>query len=96
MADIEISKEQTGERHGRYVARIEGIDAEAEITCTKRGADLISADHTGAPETIGELALPLPWFPSWWKTHAETASGFCRYVPMSARNIASIPSGPTS
>ncbi|WP_210245353.1 GNAT family N-acetyltransferase [Mesorhizobium sp. B2-4-15] len=52
MADIKISKEQTGERHGRYVARIEGIAAEAEITFTKRGADLISADHTGAPETL--------------------------------------------
>lgn len=47
LADIEISKEHTGERHGRYVARIEGIDGEAEITFTKR-----SADHTGAPETM--------------------------------------------
>ncbi len=52
MADISISKEMKDDRHGRYVARVEGIEAEAELTFTRRGADLISADHTGAPEEL--------------------------------------------
>lgn len=51
MADITITKED-GARHGRYVARVAGIDAEGELTFTHRGAGLISADHTGAPEAL--------------------------------------------
>lgn len=52
MAEIEITRERRDDRHGRYVARIAGIEGEAEITFTVRGADLISADHTGAPESM--------------------------------------------
>jgi len=52
MAEIDISKEDRGERHGHYVARIDGIEGEAEITFTRQGPDLISADHTGAPESM--------------------------------------------
>jgi predicted GNAT family acetyltransferase len=51
MSDISISK-QDGPRHGRYVARVAGVDAEAELTYTHRGPDLVSADHTGAPESL--------------------------------------------
>ena len=51
MSDITITKED-GERHGRYVARVAGIEAEAELTYTHRGPDLISADHTGAPDEL--------------------------------------------
>ena len=47
-----ITKEDDG-RHGRYVARIDGIDAEGEITFTHRGPGIISADHTGVPESMG-------------------------------------------
>lgn len=43
---------EDGERHGRYVGKVEGIDAEAEITFTHRGPGLISADHTGAPDEL--------------------------------------------
>lgn len=52
MTKIDISKEHRDDRHGRYVARIAGIEGEAEITFTVRGDDLISADHTGAPESM--------------------------------------------
>lgn len=52
MSKITISREQTSARHGRYVARLEGIDAEGEITFTQRGPDRISADHTGVPEAM--------------------------------------------
>lgn len=51
MADITITKEDDG-RHGRYVARVAGIDAEAELTFTHRGPNLVSADHTGAPDSL--------------------------------------------
>ncbi|MBN9430096.1 MAG: N-acetyltransferase [Burkholderiales bacterium] len=51
MSVIDISKENHA-RHGRYVARITGIDDEAELTFTKRSPGLISADHTGAPESM--------------------------------------------
>ncbi len=51
MTDIRIVREDDG-RHGRYVARVDGIDAEAELTFTHRGPGLISADHTGAPDAL--------------------------------------------
>ena len=51
MADITIIREDDG-RHGRYVARVAGIEAEAELTFTHRGPGRISADHTGAPDTL--------------------------------------------
>lgn len=49
---MQITEETIDARHGRYVARIEGIAAEAEITFTRRGPDRISADHTGVPEAM--------------------------------------------
>lgn len=52
MSDIRITKEETGPRTGRYVARAAGIEAEAELTFTRRGPDVISADHTGAPDVL--------------------------------------------
>jgi uncharacterized protein len=51
MAEIAIEMEDDG-RQGRYVARVAGIDAEAELTFTHRGPGLVSADHTGAPEQL--------------------------------------------
>lgn len=58
MADIKIERvEQDGK--GRYVGRIEGIEGEAEITFTRRGPKLISADHTGAPASMKETGAAL-------------------------------------
>jgi uncharacterized protein len=37
---------------GRYVARIAGVDGEAELRFTVRGPSLISADHTEAPASM--------------------------------------------
>ncbi|MFO1164548.1 MAG: GNAT family N-acetyltransferase [Paracoccus sp. (in: a-proteobacteria)] len=51
MSQITITKED-GPRNGRYVARIDGIDAEGEITFTHRGPGVISADHTGVPDAM--------------------------------------------
>lgn len=52
MSETTITKED-GPRHGRYIARIDGIEAEGEITFTHRGPGIISADHTGVPDDMG-------------------------------------------
>ena len=52
MSDaIRIERHEEG-RRGRYVARLEGVEGEAELVYTRRGAGLISADHTGTPESM--------------------------------------------
>ncbi|MGI9375663.1 MAG: GNAT family N-acetyltransferase [Tsuneonella suprasediminis] len=51
MPDIRIATEDDG-RHGRYIAHVDNIPDEAELTFTHRGPDLISADHTGAPDAL--------------------------------------------
>jgi len=52
MTEITLTREWRDDRHGRYVARVAGIDAEAELTFTRQGTALLSADHTGAPEPL--------------------------------------------
>ena len=51
MSRIEITREESG-TSGRYVARIDGIQGEAELTFTRLGANLVSADHTEAPASM--------------------------------------------
>ncbi len=51
MSKITITKEDDGHR-GRYVAKVDGIDGEGELTFTHQGAGLNSADHTGVPEAF--------------------------------------------
>ncbi len=51
MADVKVERQQTLSS-GRYVARIAGIDGEAELTFTRRSQTLISADHTRAPDSM--------------------------------------------
>lgn len=52
MTDIVITKED-GPRKGRYVARIDGIEAEGEISYTHPRPGVISANHTGVPDAMG-------------------------------------------
>jgi predicted GNAT family acetyltransferase len=53
MSEIVITKETgLGPRGGRYVAKVAGKADEAELVFTQRGPHLISADHTGAPESL--------------------------------------------
>ncbi|PXF62772.1 GNAT family N-acetyltransferase [Kangiella spongicola] len=52
MSDIKISKELNGDKGGRYVARIDSREGEGEITFTIRDEQVISADHTGVPESM--------------------------------------------
>lgn len=57
MSDPIIVLEMRDTRHGRYVARIDGVDGEGEITITRRGPNLISADHTGVPATMAGMGV---------------------------------------
>lgn len=52
MSKLHLTKEDD-KRRGRYVARLDGIDAEAEITFRHKGESVISADHTGVPDEMG-------------------------------------------
>lgn len=51
MASVSIRKELSP-KGGRYVATLEGIEGEAELTFAQRGPALISADHTFAPDSM--------------------------------------------
>ena len=52
MTDGVHVQKQEGPTGGRYVARIDGAEAEATLACTVRSAGLVSADHTEAPESL--------------------------------------------
>jgi predicted GNAT family acetyltransferase len=52
MVNAITIEKQTGEKSGRYVARIKGIDGEAELVFTIRSPGVISADHTQAPASM--------------------------------------------
>lgn len=49
--NLRITKEDHSGR-GRYVVTVEGVTGEGELTFTHRGAGLISADHTGVPDSF--------------------------------------------
>lgn len=51
MSDPIITREDRPSK-GRYVARIEGIDAEAELTFSRTSPTLIIADHTEVPDAF--------------------------------------------
>jgi len=51
MDEITITREM-GARRGRYVARIAGSDAEAELTFRREDPDVFVADHTGTPDAL--------------------------------------------
>jgi hypothetical protein len=51
MASVSICKELSA-KGGRYVATVEGIEAEAELVFTQRDPALVSADHALAPESV--------------------------------------------
>ncbi len=51
MSEPRISRED-GPTRGRYAARVEGIDAEAELTYSRAGPKLIIADHTSVPDAF--------------------------------------------
>ena len=55
---IRIEKQETA-AGGRYVARIDGVDGEAQLVFTNRGPGRISADHTEAPQSMRGTGVAL-------------------------------------
>jgi len=51
MSELEITREDHPTR-GRYVATIDGIEAEAELTFSRASDTLIIADHTSVPDAF--------------------------------------------
>jgi predicted GNAT family acetyltransferase len=51
MAEMTITREE-GPTKGRYVARVPGVDAEAELTYSRSSPTLIIADHTDVPDVF--------------------------------------------
>jgi predicted GNAT family acetyltransferase len=51
MSEPRITRED-GPAKGRYVARVDGVDAEAELTYSRAGPKLIIADHTSVPDVF--------------------------------------------
>ncbi len=51
MPEPKITREVNPTK-GRYVARVEGIDAEAELTYSRSSPTLIIADHTEVPDVF--------------------------------------------
>lgn len=51
MTQPDITRED-GPARGRYIARLDGIDAEAELTYSRASPKLIIADHTGVPDAF--------------------------------------------
>lgn len=51
MDDITITRSDTDSK-ARYVARVDGVPGEAELTLSKVTPTLIIADHTGVPDSL--------------------------------------------
>jgi predicted GNAT family acetyltransferase len=51
MNEPKIARED-GPTGGRYVATVDGTDAEAELTYSRAGPKLIVADHTEVPDVF--------------------------------------------
>jgi predicted GNAT family acetyltransferase len=51
MSEPSITRED-GPSKGRYVARVDGIDAEAELVYSHAGPGLVTADHTSVPDAF--------------------------------------------
>ena len=56
MAEIIIAKEMTP-TNGRYVARIDGVEGEAELTFSRTSPTLVIADHTFAPDSMRGMGV---------------------------------------
>ena len=91
MSEITIRREDRG-RKGRYIATVAGREGEAYIAFTHREEGVISADHTIAPDSLKGTGAA---FALVEHLVARAGSGSSPSAPMSARNTASIPNGPT-
>jgi uncharacterized protein len=52
-------EKQANDSEGRYAGRIDGVEGEAELTFTVQGPSIISADHTGVPDSMRGTGMGL-------------------------------------
>src|SRR5262245_48328696 len=51
MTDVTITREDSPTK-GRYVAKVDGVNGEGELTYSRMKPHLISADHTFVPDSF--------------------------------------------
>lgn len=56
MADPQITRDDTDTK-GRYVARVDEVEGEGELTFSKASATLIIVDHTGVPDSMRGMGI---------------------------------------
>jgi len=56
MPEVTITRTDTDTK-ARYVATVEGVEGEGELTLSKVSAKLIIADHTAVPDTMRGLGV---------------------------------------
>ncbi len=56
MTEISITREDTDTK-GRYVATIDGVDGEGEMTFSKASPTMIIVDHTAVPDSMRGMGL---------------------------------------
>ena len=58
MSEVTITRED-GASKGRYVAKVEGVAEEGELTYSRANPHLIIADHTFVPDTLRGRGIAL-------------------------------------
>ena len=58
MSEVSIARE-VGPSKGRYVARVDGIEAVGELTYSRANPHLIIADHTDVPDALRGRGIAL-------------------------------------
>ena len=82
MSDLTITKEHSGQT-GRYVVKVAGLSGEGELTFTHRGPGLISADHTGVPDSFkgtGAAAALVEYLIADARRNGSKIIPYCPYV----------------
>jgi uncharacterized protein len=59
MGNEKVIEKQANATEGRYAGRMDGVEGEAELTFTVRGPSIISADHTGVPDSMRGTGMGL-------------------------------------
>lgn len=82
MTSISVRKE-TSAHGGRYVATVEGAAGEAELVFSTRSPELITADHTEAPNSLrgtGAAAALVAYMIEDARSHGFKIVPLCPYV----------------
>ena len=56
MSTIDIKKEETASK-GRFIASIDGVSGEGELTFSRVNAELVIADHTGVADSMAGMGV---------------------------------------